>query len=526
MAVHLPISISTRRQGSADQGARIRTWVLQGIRLILLGALSFSLPPIILTFASYVYFHSSERILPRVHVGDLELGWMSLEEAERRIDERWNLRDDILVVDLSDPARHWEDQASSFSLSVDATATAQSAYLQGRTGQGLDSIRALLRVLHSGASVEYSVSIEASIAKRQLERWAEQAEIPAQDAGIQVEAGEVIVEPARDGSAVDVLASLAMVLEDPTAVRISHQMVPLVTFPIEAKRYATDEAAATLERMLASDIKILAYDPVTGEYFEWAPDENEIRGWYEIQPDGAKLKVVFIPGKIQAYLLGIKASLGTERSLDLDQALNSLMRALAGQEGEPLIIEYAPSSYVVQPGDTLVSISFKIGMPYWKLYEVNPELERAGLVVGKALVVPPKDDMLELPLIPDKRIVISILEQRMWVLENGETIREHIVSTGIPSSPTLPGIFQINSHEENAYASIWDLYMPHFLGIYDAVPGLTNGIHGLPLLSSGRRLWANVLGSPASYGCIILDLQAAEELFYWAEEGVVVEIRE
>jgi lipoprotein-anchoring transpeptidase ErfK/SrfK len=77
----------------------------------------------------------------------------------------------------------------------------------------------------------------------------------------------------------------------------------------------------------------------------------------------------------------------------------------------------------------------------------------------------------------------------------------------------------------NAYASIWNLYMPNFMGIYDAVPGLTNGIHGLPLLSNGRRLWADVLGRPASFGCIILDLQAAEELYNWAEDGVVVEIK-
>ena len=52
-----------------------------------------------------------------------------------------------------------------------------------------------------------------------------------------------------------------------------------------------------------------------------------------------------------------------------------------------------------------------------------------------------------------------------------------------------------------------------------------NGIHGLPLLSNGHRLWASNLGTPASYGCIILDLDEAEELYYWADEGVVVEIR-
>jgi lipoprotein-anchoring transpeptidase ErfK/SrfK len=67
--------------------------------------------------------------------------------------------------------------------------------------------------------------------------------------------------------------------------------------------------------------------------------------------------------------------------------------------------------------------------------------------------------------------------------------------------------------------------MPHFLGIYEAVPGFWNGIHGLPLLSNGVRLWANVLGRPASFGCIILPLDEAEWLYGWAEEGVVVEIR-
>jgi len=46
----------------------------------------------------------------------------------------------------------------------------------------------------------------------------------------------------------------------------------------------------------------------------------------------------------------------------------------------------------------------------------------------------------------------------------------------------------------------------------------------LPMLSNGQRLWASVLGQPASYGCIILNLEAAEWLYEWAEDGVVVEI--
>jgi lipoprotein-anchoring transpeptidase ErfK/SrfK len=45
------------------------------------------------------------------------------------------------------------------------------------------------------------------------------------------------------------------------------------------------------------------------------------------------------------------------------------------------------------------------------------------------------------------------------------------------------------------------------------------------MLSNGVRLWESVLGSPASYGCVVLDLEAAEHLFTWAEDGVVVEIQ-
>ncbi|HEX9012231.1 MAG TPA: L,D-transpeptidase, partial [Anaerolineaceae bacterium] len=84
---------------------------------------------------------------------------------------------------------------------------------------------------------------------------------------------------------------------------------------------------------------------------------------------------------------------------------------------------------------------------------------------------------------------------------------------------------QVQTHELNAYADIWSLWMPHWLGIYEAWPGFMNGIHGLPMLKNGVRLWANVLGSPASFGCIILNLDNAEWLYNWAENGVVVEIQ-
>ena len=113
----------------------------------------------------------------------------------------------------------------------------------------------------------------------------------------------------------------------------------------------------------------------------------------------------------------------------------------------------------------------------------------------------------------------------MWTYENGQMLKEYVISTGVDESPTIPGVFQVQTHELEAYASVWDLYMPHFMGIYQGWPGFWNGLHGLPTLSSGVQLWASVLGRKASYGCIILDLASADTVYHWAEDGVVVEIQ-
>ncbi|HLA44624.1 MAG TPA: L,D-transpeptidase, partial [Aggregatilineales bacterium] len=120
-----------------------------------------------------------------------------------------------------------------------------------------------------------------------------------------------------------------------------------------------------------------------------------------------------------------------------------------------------------------------------------------------------------------KRIVLSINNQEMWAYENGQLKWNWTISTGISRSPTSPGIFQIQSHEINAYASQWNLYMPHFMGVYQPGPGadVMNGFHGFPTdASGGYLLWTSNLGRPATYGCILLSLENAEVLYNWAEE--------
>jgi lipoprotein-anchoring transpeptidase ErfK/SrfK len=345
------------------------------------------------------------------------------------------------------------------------------------------------------------------------------------EGSVAVADGQVVWSDGRMGRALRVEATLALVAADPASILLTYQFVPLVMDPVDPEILGVSESAAEIQRVLDSAPALSAYDPVTGERFQWSPARSELAAWVQVVRSDRALEVDVDAELVRGYVQGLNARLGAERFLSLDSAAAALLGAIEGRSAGVQIIHYLPTTRVVGPADTWISIGAQVGMPYWKVQEANPQAVGRGFRSGETITIPPRDALLPLPVIADKRIVISISEQRLYVYQDGELLSEHIVSTGIARSPTLPGIFQVQSHEENAYASNWDLWMPHFLGIYEAVPGFWNGIHGLPLLSNGVRLWANVLGRPASFGCIILPLDEAEWLYGWAEEGVVVEIR-
>jgi lipoprotein-anchoring transpeptidase ErfK/SrfK len=212
--------------------------------------------------------------------------------------------------------------------------------------------------------------------------------------------------------------------------------------------------------------------------------------------------------------------------LDEEVALTAVTEAIKNQqENISLRIYQAPSQYVVQAGDTFAGIGRKMGMPYPWIQAANPGIGDA-LSVGQSITIPSPDDLLPYPIVEGKRVVVSISQQRAWVYEDGALKWEWLASTGIASSPTAPGVFQIQTHESNAYAANWDLWMPNFMGIYQPAPNVEfmNGFHGFPTRDGANLLWTNNLGTPVTYGCILLSNENAAQLYEWAEQGVIVEI--
>jgi lipoprotein-anchoring transpeptidase ErfK/SrfK len=123
----------------------------------------------------------------------------------------------------------------------------------------------------------------------------------------------------------------------------------------------------------------------------------------------------------------------------------------------------------------------------------------------------------------NKYILVDISEQHMYVYEGDALLWSFVASTGM-NNATRAGNFHVQSKIPNAYGATWNIWMPNWLGIYYS-GGLENGIHALPILPSGARLWAGFLGRPISYGCVVLGVYESEQLYNWAEIGTPVEIR-
>ncbi|MBC8335364.1 MAG: L,D-transpeptidase family protein [Anaerolineales bacterium] len=122
-----------------------------------------------------------------------------------------------------------------------------------------------------------------------------------------------------------------------------------------------------------------------------------------------------------------------------------------------------------------------------------------------------------------KYVLVDISEQRVYAYQGDTLVYKFIASTGL-NNATATGSFSILNKIPNAYGSTWDIWMPNWLGIYWAGT-LQNGFHALPIMSSGARLWAGYLGSPISYGCIVLGVYDAQQLYNWVNVGTPVDIQ-
>lgn len=492
----------------------------RGAILIGLGALVILIPLMVIS-VTVILFQVRQMNLPGVVVYDKEVGLMSREETLKLIDSYWNENRQIQLVSSQNPEDAYWLTLGELGYWVDPEATAEAAYDLGRDA---DPFKDVMTAAKGEVQVIMPVLyFNENTARQTLSSITEDLSFPPEEARVVFQDSTWVALPGKPGRAADIEATLDDLHQNAFTI-LQTQSVILHIQTVEPEISDLTPILDDIGSIIAQELRFQAYDPITNEIFSWTVPTEVKQSWVSVDPD--TLEVTLSPDQksVQGLLNSWEKDLGQDLSWEDPPDPETLIKKWMSGKTMTSIIRHNPTTYRVSAGESLWSISLKLGMPLWYIMDANDGLTISNIEAGMTLTIPSKNVLLPLPVVLNKRIVIDISQQRMTVYENGQVRSTHIISTGMSDSPTMAGVFQVQTHELNAYASNWDLYMPHFMGIYEAWPGFMNGIHGLPLLSSGQRLWASALGSPASYGCIILDLAAAEDLYYWAENGVVVEI--
>jgi LysM repeat protein len=484
-----------------------------------------------LALASRAYErHYDGRIYPGVSVYGVNLGGLTTEEAATLLQLAFP-DPSALSLTLRDGERTWRRSWADLKLRLDPLATADLAYQMGREGPPVQQVAAWLRMLIVGQPISPIVVLpDPAQAAAALWALAPEVAIPPVNATFVIQPEGVIPAPSQAGLELDVEGTIAVL---PYAIGVSADglVMDLLTRPMEPAISDSIFARAQAETVLAHPFTLVADDALTGFSAMWSVEPESVAAWLVAQPvedeNGARLMLTVEQEAVRAYLASLDNPLTSEIALDVEGTISAVQAAVEAVENQATVaLAHLPHVYVVQPGDTLTSVAHAHGFPVWRLTGANPGLEPGDLQPGQQITIPSLDVLLPLPLIVDRRIVVDISDQRLYAYEGEALVYDFPCSTGIASSPTIAGTFQVLSKQEEAYASSWDLWMPHFMGIYRTAPDFTNGIHALPILSSGARLWEGYLGRPVSYGCIVVGVSEAAALYEWAELGTLVVIRE
>lgn len=469
-----------------------------------------------LVLLAVVFVLGGSRILPNVTAAGVPLGGLDPEAAAALLSQPLTVRVIADETGMSLPA-------ADLGIRLDAAASAAAA---SRVGRGEGGPARLLDALFGQAQAPITFTVDVDIARGALTQIADQIGTTPVNAGVDFVNGGFQPRQAVFGRTIDVDTTLIRLSSDPGILDDGALEVAMIEVPPQI--VDADALVAAANRLITTPLTLEAYDPIDNQAYLWQAGPELWGAWLIGQPDPSAplgLRFTLAADALSGWLAAQTAALPAARTLRSEEAAAALQTALNSGTGRAVVRVYHQDTlYTVQPGDSIISIAYAYGIPYPYLQQANPGVD--ALTPGQTLTLPSRDVMLPEPVIFGKRIVVSIPEQRVRVYENGALIWDWSASTGISSSPTWPGVYQILSHEPNAYAGNWDLWMPNFMGVYRPIPGadFTNGFHGFPTRAGWQLLWTGDLGRRVTYGCILLGSSEIEQLYAWAETGVVVEI--
>jgi LysM repeat protein len=179
------------------------------------------------------------------------------------------------------------------------------------------------------------------------------------------------------------------------------------------------------------------------------------------------------------------------------------------------------TTHVVEAGQELGLIARMYNVSMQDIISLNDISDPDLLFVGQELSIPAagiyQPTAADAPPAPNNRgksILVSVSRQRIYAYEDGELVRSHIVSTGLPETPTVLGDYSVYVKYTADDMSGPDYFLPQVPWTMYFYQGYA--IHG--------TYWHNSFGRPMSHGCVNLPPDEAEWFFNFAQVGTPVRV--
>ncbi len=179
----------------------------------------------------------------------------------------------------------------------------------------------------------------------------------------------------------------------------------------------------------------------------------------------------------------------------------------------------ATTTYVVQQGQELGLIAKDFNVAVADIVAMNGIDNPDFIYPGQELIIPAAGEYVptNIPAAPTnvgRSIVVSTEDQRIYAYQDGQMVRTHLVSTGLPATPTVKGDYAVYVKYTATDMSGPDYYLPQVPYTMYFYQGY--GIHG--------TYWHNAFGRPMSHGCVNLPTDEAQWFFDFASVGTPVRV--
>jgi lipoprotein-anchoring transpeptidase ErfK/SrfK len=176
------------------------------------------------------------------------------------------------------------------------------------------------------------------------------------------------------------------------------------------------------------------------------------------------------------------------------------------------------TTYIVQPGQELGLIAKEYNVSIEDIVGLNGISDPDLIYPGQELTIPAAGAYIPAapaaPTASGRSIVVSTENQRIYAYQDGQMVRSHLASTGLPDTPTVKGDFKVYVKYTATDMSGPGYYLPQVPYTMYFYQGY--GIHG--------TYWHNAFGRQMSHGCVNLPTEEAQWFFNFAEVGTPVKV--